>query len=125
MEDDHDDRRRGGGPEGTEFLDLEITRVLYGEAEKLARESVRDILRGALQARLRERLGARLEALARVAADALADEVETNLRIEELVRAQAAKKKDVEERVRAAMASDEPSAGPREPRAPRGKPRRG
>jgi hypothetical protein len=70
------------GPEGTEFLDLEISRVIHAEAGSLARDAVRSILRSAIEARLRERLGAKLEAIGRLVADDLADDVEANLGIE-------------------------------------------
>jgi histone H3/H4 len=86
------DERRGEGqrergPEGTEFLDLEISKVLYEEAAGLTRAAVRDILREAIAKRLRERLGDRLEAIARLAADELADDVEANLDIEARIAA--------------------------------------
>lgn len=115
--------RRDAGPQGTEFLDLEISRVLFGEAEGLARESVRDILRGALQERLRARLGNRLEAIAHLAADALADEIEANLGIERIVRSQGERKRDVEERLRIALTREEKAPAPAPP-APRSAPRR-
>jgi hypothetical protein len=126
MPDDREQKSPGpepGGPPDTQFLDLELTKVLYGEAEGLAREAARDILREALRARLRERLGARLEALAHIAADALADEVETNLRVEALIQEQRGRKRDVEERVRSAM-SGNPS-GSSVPRETKSRPRRG
>jgi len=127
--DDHDhDGKHGdqgrGGPEGTQFLDLEISRVLFGEAENLAREAVRDLLRESLRDRLRERLGTRLEALAHVAADALAEEVEANLGIESIIRDQSAKKRDIEERLRAALSLGEQPRRPHPSGGERAKPRR-
>jgi hypothetical protein len=118
-EDDSGERRerrgpdRGRGPEGTEFLDLEMSRVLFGEAEGLAREAARDLLREALKARLRERLGPRLEAIAHVAADALADDVEANLGIEDLIRTHRERRRDTEEKLRAALSIEPPRAGGR------------
>jgi hypothetical protein len=76
----------GGGPNGTDFLDLEISQVLYSEAEKLTRDVVGDILRDAIELRLRERLGDKLGAIGRLAADALADDVEANLAIEQRIQ---------------------------------------
>jgi hypothetical protein len=105
---------QGRGPEGTEFLDLEMSRVLFGEAEGLAREAARDLLRDALKERLRERLGPRLQAIANVAADALADDVEANLGIEDLIRAHGERRRSVEEKLRAAISGDKaprPDAG--------------
>jgi hypothetical protein len=87
----HDERReddRGrGGPPDTSFLDLEMSKVLYGEAAALTREAAREILKEAIKTRLRERLGPTLEAIARVAADELADDVEANLDIEARIAA--------------------------------------
>jgi hypothetical protein len=112
----HEDR----GPEGTEFLDLEMSRVLFGEAEGLAREAARDLLRDALKERLRERLGPRLQAIAHVAADALADDVEANLGIEDLIRAHGERRRNVEERLRAALWGEEPGSKAPKPDAGRG-----
>ena len=64
--------RRGGcsgndGPPGTDFLDLEISQVLYGEAAGVARDAFRELVKDAIKARLKERLGSRIEALAKIA----------------------------------------------------------
>jgi hypothetical protein len=97
----HDHDRRG--PVGTEFLDLEISKVAYAEASSLTREAARAIIKSAIEARLRERLGARLEALGRIAADELADDVEANLDIEARVAARRDRRQATEDRVREAM----------------------
>ena len=77
---------RGGGerrgPPESSFLHLEISRVMYAEAEQLAQEAGRELMKEAIKARLRERIGDRLEALARLAADELADDLLANLDIE-------------------------------------------
>jgi hypothetical protein len=93
----------GHGPVGTEFLDLEISKVAYAEASSLVREAARAIIRSAIEARLRERLGARLEALGRIAADELADDVEANLDIEARIAARRDRRESTEGRVREAM----------------------
>ena len=69
--DDRRDERGGtGGPQGTDFLDLEISQVLYGEAAGVAREAFRELLKDAVKVRLKERFGSKIEALAKIAADA-------------------------------------------------------
>ena len=54
---DEDDRQRGSGD--TRFLDLEISKVLYNEAEGVTREAFRELLKDAAKERLRERFGDR------------------------------------------------------------------
>src|SRR5687767_3629863 len=54
------ERREERGPVGTEFLDLEISKLLYGQATRLATEAARQLLLDAIKERLRERLGDRL-----------------------------------------------------------------
>jgi hypothetical protein len=94
----HGPHHHHGGLEGTEFLDLEISKVIYGEAESLARDAARSILRSAIEARLRERLGAKLEALGRLAADDLADDVEANLAVEATIASRREGRKSTEAR---------------------------
>lgn len=97
--------RSGGrsGPEGSHFLDLEITRMLYGQAEKIAMEAARDIVKEAITARLRERMGDELEAIAVVAADAIADDFEANRRIEEVLEARRDERRDLKQRIHEAV----------------------
>ena len=80
---DHD----GGGPRETEFLDLEISKVLASLASGLARRAADELILDAIKVRLRERMGDRIDALARTAADELVDDVEANLDIEARIAA--------------------------------------
>ncbi|MFO0551531.1 MAG: hypothetical protein U0271_24300 [Polyangiaceae bacterium] len=99
----------GGGPQGSEFLDLEISRVLYSEASALARDAVRDILREAIRERIRSRMGQELEAIARIAADELVDDVTANLGIERQISARRdERRRDTEERLRAVFGKAPP-----------------
>jgi hypothetical protein len=93
---DHDDRH---GPEGTEFLDLEISRVIFEGARRLVRDVAMDIVRDAMRERLQERLGDRLAAAGRLAADELADDVETNLEIESRIAARRTQRESLEARL--------------------------
>jgi len=94
------DRR---GPPDTSFLNLEMSRVMYGEAQQLAREAGRAILREAIEARLRERLGDRIAELARLAADELADDILANLDIEARIAERRDAREDLDARLRDAL----------------------
>jgi hypothetical protein len=98
---DGPDQRERGGPQGSEFLDLEISQVLLSEANRLARGAALDIVREAMRERLQERLGAKLEAVGRLAADELADDVEANLEIEARFVRRREQRESLEERLRA------------------------
>jgi len=71
-----------GGPPDSAWLDMEISRVIHGRADDLARVAADELIKDAIKERLRERLGPTLEAIGRLAADTLADDVEANLEIE-------------------------------------------
>lgn len=98
------------GPEGTEFLDLEISRVIHAEAGSLAHDAVRSILRSAIEARLRERLGAKLQAIGRLVADDLADDVEANLGIEATIATRHEARKSEAARVHEILHGGAPAA---------------
>lgn len=99
----HDGARPG--PEGTAFLDLEISKVLLGESGAIVKQAAMDLVREAARERLRERLGDRLAAVGRLAADELADDLEANLEIEQRISARKEKAGSLEERLREALAS--------------------
>jgi hypothetical protein len=97
---DHDHHHHGGrgGPEGTEFLDLEISKVIEGRAATLVRSAADELLKEALKARLRERMGARFDAIARTAVDEFLDDVEANLAIESIINARREARRNAKER---------------------------
>jgi hypothetical protein len=80
------DRERGGGGEDTRFLQLEMSRVLYAEAEGVARPAFRELLLEAAKARFRERFGAEITSLANLAVDELLADVEASLDVEEKIQ---------------------------------------
>lgn len=94
---------RGRGPEGTEFLDLEISQVLFAQASEVAKDAALDLMREAMRERLRERLGDRLRALGRLAADELADDFEANLEIEARIAARKESAGGLEQKLRDAL----------------------
>lgn len=107
------ERRQEGGPPGTDFLDLEISQVLYSEASGVTRDAFRELLKDAVKARLKERLGAKIEALAKIAADELVEDVETNLSIEALINSRKQARRGREEAIRRALGSDDPEGSSR------------
>ena len=95
---------RGGAPD-TEFLDLEISKVLFGRAQSMARSVAEEIIRDAIKARMNERFGARLEAIGRLAADELVVDNETNLDIEARIAARREARRAIDGEFGAAMRS--------------------
>jgi hypothetical protein len=89
--------------------------MLYGDAREAARGAVGDLLREAIRERLRQRVGDRLRAIGVLVADELADELETNIAIEQRIDAQRRRKQDVADKLRAIF---EPSPRPEAPAAP-------
>lgn len=106
------DRR---GPPDTAFLNLEMSRVMYAEAEQLAREAGRDLMREAIKSRLRERLGDQIAALARVAADDLAADILANLDIEARIEGRRRARGDLGSRISDALRSPSAPASPSAP----------
>jgi hypothetical protein len=98
----------GPGPEPgpgntTQFLQLEISQMLFSEAQTMARQVALELMREAMRERLRERLGDRLAALGKLAADDLLEDLEANLTIERAIRAHKERSADVQQRLAAAL----------------------
>jgi hypothetical protein len=89
-----------GGPPETSWLDLEISKVLYGRADTLAKVAAEELIKDAIKARLRERIGPRLDAIGKLAADMLADDVEANLEIEARIGARRDARRALDQRIR-------------------------
>jgi hypothetical protein len=108
------------GPPDSEFLDLEISKIAYGEASRLTRAAASEIIKEAIVARLKERLGDKLAAIGRIAADELADDLEANLAIEARIAARRDEREATERRVRDVLhASSEATRGKRPAKSPR------
>jgi hypothetical protein len=82
---DHRGESPGGGPD-TNFLQLEMSQVLYGEAEAVAKHAFRELLMEAAKERLRERFGDKIRGLAQLAVDELLNDVFSSLDIEARIR---------------------------------------
>ncbi len=116
----HDDHHRDGaraarGPQDTEFLDLEPTRVLLGAASGLAKDVVIDLLREAVRKRLQERLGSEIERIGFAAADVLADDFEANRRIEAVLEERRSTRKELEDRLAESLRQAPGESGPAKP----------
>jgi hypothetical protein len=101
-DDDRDARDRDGrGPDGgsdgdrgprdrqgpdTRFLQLEMSRVLYSEAEGVTKQAVRELLLEAAKDRLRDRFGDTITRLAQLATDELLADIEASLDVEEQIQ---------------------------------------
>src|SRR5438552_943883 len=104
--DDHPDRdarqRDGrGGPPGesgrdgeqgsrdrpdTQFLQLEMSRVLYGEAQGVTKQALRELLLDAAKDHLRKRFGDTITRLGELATEELLSDIEASLDIEDQIR---------------------------------------
>jgi hypothetical protein len=94
------ERREGQGPD-TRFLDFELDKVMFQDAESLVREAFRELLKDDIKARLRERWNDRIKALAELATDELIADVEANFEIQARIEARNEARKDIDARVRA------------------------
>lgn len=121
MDDRRDDRNncepnrdgeRNGGPSqpnggggDTRFLQLEMSQVLYSEAEGVARQAFRELLVEDAKARFRERFGEQINALAQLAVDELLREVFDSLDVEQRIRDHNERSGEARERVREIFAA--------------------
>ncbi len=123
--DDRDGGRGGersrGGPD-TRFLQLEMSQVLYGEAEALTHRAFRELLLEAAKGRLRERFGDKITGIAQLAIDELMDEVQASLDIEARIQERTQKRARMKDRLRDIFAERERRRGSEpEPHGPEGK----
>ena len=95
----------GGGAEGsgpdTHFLDFELHKVMYDEAESIVREAYRELLKDAVKQRLASRWGARITALAQLAADEAMADTDANFEIQAKIEARNAARQTLEDRIQA------------------------
>jgi hypothetical protein len=86
---DHSGRdRRGerGRGSDTRFLQLEMSEVLYAEAESVTKRAFRELLLEEAKARFRERFGDQITGLAELAVDELMQDIVASLEIEARIR---------------------------------------
>lgn len=116
MSHDHDDhchdqhhgspQEHGNGP-NTQFLDFELHKVMYDEAESIVREAYRELLKDAIKQRLLARWGGRITALANLAADEAMADADANFQIQALIEARNAAHADLEQRIQAIIRQGE------------------
>ena len=109
---DHDGDNGGGGDGGpnTQFLDFELDKVMYDEAESVVREAFRELLKDAAKRRVQEVWGQRIEALARLAVDeALADN-DANFAIQAQIAARNDAKRALEDKIKSIINGSEGDA---------------
>jgi hypothetical protein len=112
---DHDDNcehgaERGGGPD-TRFLDFELHKVMYSEAETVVREAYRELIKDAIKQRLQSRWGARITALAHLAADEAMADTDANFEIQARIEARNAARRSLEDRIQAIIRAEGLEAG--------------
>lgn len=114
---------REGGPD-TRFLQLEMSQVLYAEAEGVTKQAFRELLVEAAKAQWRERFGDKITELAQLAVDELMKDMRSNLDIEARIqeRNQASGTKD---RLRAIFAEGGSPQKGRDERETGSSPRKG
>lgn len=119
---DRDREHRGRDGSDTRFLQLEMSRVLYAEAQGVTKQAFRELLLDAAKARLRERLGETITRLAQLATDELVADIEASLDIEDQIERRRDSSGGTPDRVREAFARkqsarSQPSAERKEGRA--------
>lgn len=104
-----DDPNGRGGPNGgrdgadTRFLQLEMSRVLYAEAEDVAKPALRALLLDAAKAHLQERFGRQITRLAQLAVDELLVDIEASLDVEDQIQRRRGSSDGADDRVRQAL----------------------
>jgi hypothetical protein len=126
---DADREHQGRRGADTRFLQLEMSRVLYAEAEGVTKQAFRELLLEGAKAHLRNRFGETITRLAQLATDELLADIEASLDVEEQIQRRRESDGSPPDRLREALArkrSDrvEPSAERKRGRASSRKRRR-
>lgn len=100
---DHGEPDQRGAPD-TGFLDLEISKVLFDEAEGITRKAFRELLEEAAKRHWQARYGERIDALAKLAVDQLIADIEANQQIEATIAERKRSRGDLDARVQAILA---------------------
>jgi hypothetical protein len=104
----HHREHREGGPD-TRFLQLEMSQVLYGEAESLTKRAFRELLLESAKARFRERFGDKITGLAQLAVDELMADMLANLEIEARIQGRNRERGRIKDRLRDIFAAGGPA----------------
>lgn len=124
---DHGPRSDGDGPgrggADTRFLQLEMSQVMYAEAEAVTRPAFRELLLEAAKDRLRERFGDKITALAQLAVDELLNDAEASFEIEARIQQYGEERRVPRERLRDVLRARRAGGEPRPARTAK-RPRR-
>lgn len=101
---DADRGPRGGDGADTRFLQLEMSQVLYGEAEGVTKQAFRELLLEAAKDHLRARFGETITGLARLATDELLADIEASLDVEAQIERRRGSQGGSDDRLRAVFA---------------------
>jgi hypothetical protein len=106
---DHAHTEERGAPD-TGFLDLEISKVLFDEAEGITRKAFRELLEEAAKRHWQARWGERIDALAKLAVDQLIADIEANQKVEATIAERKRSRGELEAKVQAILGGQsEPS----------------
>ena len=83
---DRDREQRGREGSDTRFLQLEMSQVLYAEAEGVTKQALRELLLEAAKTHLRERFGETITRLGQLATDELLTDIEASLDVEDQIQ---------------------------------------
>ena len=81
-----DREQRGRDGSDTRFLQLEMSRVLYGEAQGVTKQAFRELLLDAAKDHLRKRFGPTITRLGELATEELLGDIEASLDIEDQIQ---------------------------------------
>ena len=95
----------------TRFLQLEMSRVLYAEAEEVAKPALRELLREAAKDHLRARFGDTITRLAHLAIDELLIDIEASLEVEDQIQRRR-ESGGTDDRLRQALGRTRPAPSP-------------
>ena len=99
---DRDDRGRESAD--TRFLQLEMSRVLYAEAEGVTKQAFRELLLEGAKAHLRDRFGETITRLAQLATEEFLADIEASLDVEDQIQRRRESGGSPPDRLREALA---------------------
>lgn len=86
------DNRKEGDKTHLQFLDLELSKAMYGEATQIARAAFRELIRDKIKEKLEQRMSETIDSLADLAVDDLVSDIDANNEIERQIKDRADKK---------------------------------
>jgi murein endopeptidase len=103
---EHNQRDHQRGAPNTQFLDLEISKVLFSDAQQTTREAFHELLKEAAKEELKAKFGEQIQALASLAVDEFIHNTAANLAIESRIQQRQQDQRSFEERLRTLFQND-------------------